>query len=432
MKSSIENLSGLEKKLNIQVSAQEVNTEFNKVFKYLQKNVGSRGFRKGKTPMTIIRRMYNEKARGDVTQGLVDHFYPQALKEHNLTPSGSADIDCGNVEENQEFSFSACFETLPELGKIITDSLEVEKEKTDIDDQAVNQSIENILDNRATIEDVILIRELREGDFADVGFSFHKDDELLEEFCTEGHIVEIGSGSFFLSGFEEGLLGMKPGETRSLNLRFPDDYYREPLKGKEIKVEVTLNRIRKKVRPELNDELVREVSRSQTVKEFKEEVRANLIKSKERTIKEALKEKLFKTLVKANPFEIPQNLLEKQRSSLVDEFTKNMRDNNLDEEFISTYLEKQNEIFSKRAEFILKCGLLIRKIVEEKKIKVVEEDFEKYFQDFYGRTNTDVEATKLRKEEGELLRHRIIEDKVFEFLLDRAKITLAQTSHKLS
>ncbi len=426
MKSNIECLSSLERKLNIRVSAQEVNTEFNKMFNYLQKNVENKGFRKGKTPMTVIRKLYSEKIKGDVTQGLVEHFYPKALKEHNLTPSGGPDIDCQNAKENKEFSFSACFETFPEIREVNIGSLEVKKEKMNIDDHAVNQNIENILKNEATMEDVILIRELKHGDFADIDFFPHRDD-LMENYSMKNHILEIGSDSFFIPDFEKGLLGMKPGEKRVLDLTFPDDSQEKNLCGEKVKFEVTLNKIKKKIQPELNDEFVKKISSCQTVEEFKNNLKKNLIETRERHIKEDLKEKIFHALVKANPFEVPKSLLKRQYSDFSNRIREQMKDAKISEEAIARHLETQKETLSERAEFTLKCGLLIRKIIEENNLKVTEEDFEDYLKEFANKTGTDLtelERQFINKEDTKKhIESEIIEKKVFELLLTKAKVT---------
>lgn len=426
MKSNIESLSSLEKKLNVQVSVQEVNAEFNKVFKYLQKNVENKGFRKGKTPMTVIRKLYSEKIKGDVTQGLVECFYPKALKEHNLTPSGEPDIDCQNAEENKEFSFSVCFETFPEIGELHTDSLEVKKEKMNIDDHTVNQSIENILKNEATMEDVILIRELKHGDFADIDFFPHRDD-LMKDYSAKNHILEIGSNSFFIPDFEKGLLGMNPGEKRVLDLKFPDNYQEKNLCGEKIKFEVKLNKIKKQIQPELNDEFVKKISSSQTVEEFKNNLKKNLTETRERHIKEDLKEKIFQALVKANPFEVPKGLLKRQYSDFSNRIREQMKEAKINEEAIARHLETQKENLSKRAEFTLKCGLLIRKIIEENNLKVTKEDFEDYLKEFSNKTGANLTEIKRlfinKKDTKKDIESEIIEKKVFEFLLSRAKVT---------
>lgn len=427
MKSTVESLSDLEKKLNIQISAQEVNTEFDKVFKYLQKNTESRGFRKGKTPIGVIRRLYGNKVKGDVTQSLVEKFYPKALKEHNLVPVASPNIDCQNTEENKEFSFTACFEVFPEIGEVQVDCLEVKKEKINIEDNLIDQSVERILDNQAEMEDVILIRELNQGDFADIDLFLYKDDRFLEQYSTEGYLLKIGSGSF-IPGFEEGLIGMKPGEIKSLNLKFPDNYHEKSLQGEMINFKVVLNKIKKRVRPELNDKLVKKISKCQTVEEFKNDLKKNLIRSKEKSVERDLKDKLFKALVKANPFEVPESLLKRQRSTLVNRLKEQIKNEPAGNDDFSGVLKNQEKTLSEKAEFIVKCGLLIDKIVNENNLKATEEDLENHLRKFSEETSSDL--VKLKKQffntsdMKNRLQSEVTEDKVFKFLLSKAKVIL--------
>lgn len=129
MKSNIESLSNLGRKLNIQIPVDAVDSEFTSAFKYLQKSVEVKGFRKGKTPIAKIRSLYADKIKGDVAQNLVQSFYFKALKEHDVIPVGMPDIDFQNPEEGKEFSFSARFEVQPDIEITSIENLPVQKEK---------------------------------------------------------------------------------------------------------------------------------------------------------------------------------------------------------------------------------------------------------------------------------------------------------------
>jgi trigger factor len=425
MKTEVESLSNLERKLSIMVPADQVNTEFNNAFQYLRKSVEVKGFRKGKTPIDTIRSLYGEKIQGDVAQNLVQTFYFKALKEHDLMPAGMPDIKFENPVEGEDFSFTATFEVQPEIELTQTDNLEVKKEKIDITDEQVDKNIEQILENQAKMEDVILIRDLKQGDFADIDFAGYIDGEPLENGSAQGHILEIGSNSF-IPGFEEGLVGMKPNESKTIKISFPEDYHVEELKGKPVDFKVTLNKIKEKIKPELNDEFVKGLGEQTTVDEFKAQLKKDITEGEEKRAEQDMKNRLFKSLVAANPFDVPETLIKEQRGALVQDFQQRMQSQGINAQEFAEYQEKWNQDFSDTADFMVRSALLIQKIAKDKELNATKEDLEAKLQEFADQTGLDLSRVKEFYKEGQQsanLEFQITEDKVFKFLLETAKVT---------
>ncbi len=424
MKSNIENLSSLERKMSIQIPVDAVNTEFDNAYKYLQKNVEIKGFRKGRTPMTTIKSIYSDKIKDDVAQNLVQNFYFKALKEHDVYPVGMPDIDFKAPEENQEFSFSARFEIQPEITLTQTNGLEVEKEALKVTDEMLEKNIEQILENQAKMEDVILIRELRDKDFADIDFEGFMDGAPLPNGAAQGHVLEIGSDSF-IPGFETALIGMKQGEEKTVHLNFPTDYHVEDLKGKPVQFKVKLNKIKEKIKPQFNDDFVKALGETITADAFKEQLRSDIVRGEEKRIEQDLKNTLFKSLIKANPFDVPETLIKEQRSALVDDFKKRMQSQGIGENEFSEYQEKWNEDFSETADFMVRSALLIQKIAKDEKLEAAPSDVEQKLEEFAKQTGLDIAKIKSFYQNGQQsanLEFQITEEKVFKFLLSSAKI----------
>ena len=430
MKSNIENISDLKKKLNIEIPMKAVNAEFNNAFEYLRKKVKVKGFRKGKAPLVTIRNLYGEKIKGDVAQNLVQNSYGKVLEEHNLVPVGKPDIHFQSPEENKEFHFSVHVEVQPEIKLNPIESLKVEKEIVNVDDEMVEKTVEELLDSHSKMEDVVLIRELKIHDFAEIDFTGFIDGKPLEGGSAKGYILEIGSHSF-IAGFEESLIGMKPGETKSIGLEFPEDYHVENLRKKPIRFEVKLNKIKKKQKPELNDEFVKNLnSNCKTVEEFKEQVKKNMKQGAEGVAERNLKNNLFDALVQANPFPVPETMLKEQESFLFEKFKKQMRQKLGDKKFSEEkweYKGKMKEDISKEAEFIIRSILLIQKITKDNGWKVTEEELEAHLMKLSEQTGLDAQASKeellTNREMWNQIEFQILEDKVFQLLLSKAQIT---------
>ncbi len=425
MKSNIESLSKLERKMSIQIPVDAVNTEFTNAYKYLQKNVEIKGFRKGRTPMSTIKNIYSDKIKDDVAQNLVQNFYFKALKEHDLYPVGMPDIDFKAPEENQEFSFSARFEIQPEITLTQTAQLEVEKEAVTVTDEMLNKNIEQILENQAKMEDVVLIRELREKDYADINFEGFIDGQPLPNGAAQGHVLEIGSDTF-IPGFETALIGMKQGEDKNISITFPVDYHVEDLKGKPVMFKVHLNKIKEKVKPQFNDDFVKGLGELTSAEAFKEQLRADIVRGEEKRIEQDLKNALFKALIKANPFDVPETLIKEQRSALVDDFKKRMTSQGIGESEFAEYQDKWHEDFSDTADFMVRSALLIQKIAKDENLNATPADVELKLEEFAKQTGLDMSRIKSFYQNGQQsanLEFQITEEKVFKHLLAQAKVT---------
>ena len=256
MKSTVENTSTLGRKINVDVPVDAVRSAFDRVFQSIQKNAEIKGFRKGKVPMATIRTMYKDRVMGDVANELINQFYFHALTEHKLEPIGNPELEFDDPTELSDFKFSATVEVRPEVKLTKYENLEVIKEKFAVDNAAVEKVLENIRASRSTLETILEDRPAQEGDTAMIDFDGSVDGQPLPGGKGMGHPLELGSKSF-IEGFEEGIIGMKPGAEKTLNLKFPTPYHAKELEGKSVEFKVKLNELKKKVLPELNDEFLK-------------------------------------------------------------------------------------------------------------------------------------------------------------------------------
>jgi len=426
MKSQMEDISKLEKKVTIEVPSGDVDKEFSKAFKYLQANVEIKGFRKGKAPIDKIRVLYSDKVKGDVTQSLVQDTYIKALQEHKLNPIAMPDIQIqGELTENQPFSYTAQFEIQPEIELKKTEGLEVQKEKIELSEEKIDESLEQIRQNHSKLEEVKLIREAQMGDSADIDFEGFKDDQPMENGAAKGHVLELGTNSF-IPGFEEGIVGMKPGEKKSLFLTFPEDYQAEDLKGQKVRFEVNLNALKKKVTPEWNDEFLKTLGDYKTKDDLKKAVSKDMEKNEEQRIKTDLKSRLFKALVAENEFDAPKSLVASQREALVKDFQQRMQSQGMTDADFQEYQAKWNEDFTDTAIYMVRSALLIQKIAQDENLHATKDDVEKKYQEMADQVGVAIENVRQYYEQqqgGSQMEFQITEEKVFEFLLSKANVS---------
>jgi trigger factor len=257
MKVDLEKISNLERKLSIEVPLEKVTEALGKIYRSIQDQVTIKGFRKGKAPIEKIKSMYGDKAREDVVRDLIESSYVKALREHKLEPLGQPQIEYDNLKENEPFKFSAQFEIRPDVNIEQFENLPVEKEKLELDQKKVEDVLENLRQSRTKENPLIIIRPAQKGDLATIDFEGFVDGKPLENSAAADQTVEIGS-SGFIPGFDDGIEGMNIGESKRIDLKFPEDY-REGLAGKPVTFNITLKRLGQKSVPELSDDFAKEV-----------------------------------------------------------------------------------------------------------------------------------------------------------------------------
>ncbi|NCN41841.1 trigger factor [bacterium] len=424
MKATLDKLDGLSRKLNVEVPTEKVNDAFGKVYKVLQKNANIKGFRKGKAPIATIKSLYEDRVQSDVAQELVQEGYAAALQEHELNPIGYPQVSIQKLSENQPFTFSAEFEVRPDVVVKKFEGLKVEREKLVISDDQVEQILKNIQQNQAETVAVLEDRPLKKGDIAEIDFKGSMNGELLPNGAAEGHLLEIGSNQF-IPGFEESIEGMKVGETKTVNLKFPDEYHEKSLAGKPVDFEVKLHGIKKKSLPPIDDALAKKIGDHESLELLKEAIREDIKEGEMKRIKEEERNSLLKALAEANPIDVPKSLVEDQKKALIDDFKKRLGQQGFGEKEFAEYKSKWEEDFQKTAEFMVQSTFLLDKLSNDLNLNAGQEDFEKKMEEYSKQTGLDVNKVKefygdaQRKSQ---LMFQITEEKVIEHLISKADV----------
>ncbi|WP_413559057.1 trigger factor [Bdellovibrio sp. HCB209] len=424
MKSNVEKVSNLSRKMNIEVPAAVVTASFNKVFTSIQKDVEIKGFRKGKAPLNTIKSMYGDRVKQDVVQDLVQKHYAQALQEHKLDPISYPEFEFADVTENKDFSFSAAFDVRPEITLKKYEGLEVEKEKFEFDAKKVDQVLENIRSSRANFETVTEDRAAKKGDIAVVDFTGFMGGAPLENGAGTDHNLELGANQF-IEGFEEGVIGMKKGDNKTLTLKFPDPYHSAELAGKPVEFKVTLKEIKAKVLPELNDEFIKTLGGPESLAELKKTIQEDLEQNDKKRIEDGFKNRILKTLVKENPVEVPPSLLKEQKASLVEDFKKRMADQGMGENDFASYVQKWDADFTNTATEMIQSSFLVDAIAKQHDLFAKKEDLDAKFEEFAKQTNIEVSRIKEfygRPDQSSRLTYQITEEKVIALLNKTVKV----------
>lgn len=424
MKSTLDKLDGLSRKLNIEVPAEKVQAAFDRVYKGIQQNATIKGFRKGKAPMATIRSIYSGRVTGDVVQELVQEGYQAALEHHQLDPVGYPKISFTHAHETGPFQFTAEFEIRPDVVIKKYENLSVQKEILEIPEQRVNDILENIRTSQAETVTVFEDRALAQGDVASIDFNGFVNGAPLPGGSAEDHLLDIGAGQF-IEGFEDGVIGMKIGESRRLNLRFPETYHEASIAGQPVEFDVKLKGIKKKVLPELNDDLARKVGTYDSLEALKTAIRNDIKESEERRIQEDLRNRLIKNLVENNPMDVPRTLIEEQKAALVEDFKGRLSQQGMKESEFEDYKVKWNDDFENTARFMVHSTFLLDTLAHQLKLEATPAEVESKISEYAAQTGIEVDKVKAfyaKPERRSRLAFQITEQKVVDHLLQKARI----------
>lgn len=426
MKSNVENLTGLFKKLNVEIPPESVKAEFSKAYGELQKQTALKGFRKGKAPIEKIKQMYSESIGQEVARNLVQTSYFKAVHDLKLDPVSYPQFKFEPAKENQGFNFSANFEVRPEIKIQKFEGLEVESEKVNVTDEKVDSVITNIQNNYAEWVPLATSRPLQKGDTALIDFKGIINGEPLPNGAAEGHQLEIGSNQF-IPGFEDGLVGMNKGETKNIDLKFPEDYQEASLKGQPVTFEVKLNDILTKKMPEMNEEFFKKIGEFSTLEQVKKDIREDLIKNEERKIENKLKEDLIKALITANPMEIPETILNEQKELLINNFKSRMQSQGFTDQNFDEYKGKWDQDFTETAKQMIQSAFLVEEFAKQHKLTTTAADITKKYEEISKQSNVNIEKVRQyysQNNREQELRFQLTESKVFDVLKSKAKITI--------
>lgn len=425
MKSSVENVSKLERKLNIQVPAKEVQEAFERAFKGIQQHVEIKGFRKGKAPINTIRSMYGDRVKQDVINDLVQKHYASAVSEHSLEPISYPAIEFDEIDSAKDFSFTAEFEVRPEIKDPKIDGLTVKKEKFSINDELVNKTLDDIRASRAETSPVLENRAAQQGDIATIDFEGTLLTGPLENGSGKDFDLELG-GSQFIPGFEENVVGMTIGQTKDVSIAFPEDYHVKELAGKPVTFKTTLKGLKKKSLPELNDAFVQGLGGEyKDLDALKKAIRDDFEKRETKRITEEFRNRLMRAVVEKNPVEVPKSLLAEQKKALVEDFKQRLKQQGMDESQFAEYQDKWDSDFNTTATFMIQSSFLSDSLARAHNLYATEADFTQKLQEYANETGLEHSRIKefyADKDRRSKLMYQITEEKVVNFLTDKVKV----------
>ncbi|MFL0267259.1 trigger factor [Candidatus Clostridium radicumherbarum] len=414
-------------KLEITVEVEKFNEALKKSYAKNAKKFNIPGFRKGKAPIHIIKRYYGDGVFfEDAINFCCDDTYPVAIKENNIRPVDYPNIDIVQIEEGKDFIYTADITVYPEIELGEYKGVEVKKVEYTVSEEEIENQIKNMQEKNARIESMTE-GTVENGNIAIIDFKGYVDGIAFEGGEAKDYSLEIGSGTF-IDTFEEQLIGMQIGETKNVNVKFPENYGKEDLNGKPAVFEVTIKERKVKELPVLDDEFAKEVSEFDTLDELKADSRKKLQESNDMRAKREYEEAVIDAASANAAVEIPEAMINKEIDNMIKDLEMRLQYQGLDlnsyYQYTNTNEEKVREYMKESAEKRVKIDLLLEKIAKEENVEASEEELKERAAELakqYGEKDIDKTTELILNAQKDYLKLDVVNEKVIKLLVDNSK-----------
>ncbi|MEO0616407.1 MAG: trigger factor [Pseudomonadota bacterium] len=311
---SVETSGALERRMKVQVPAQQIDAQIDERLKRVGRTARMEGFRPGRVPAKVIRKRYGPQVRQEVISELMQSSYAEAIQQEQLVPASSPSIEAEEVAEGKDFTYTAVFEVFPEVTLKDLDKIEVRIPEVEIADADIDRMLESLREQRASWEPVD--RAAAEGDQALVDFDGFLDGEPIENGSGKNVPVVLGGGQM-LPDFDKGLAGAKSGEERAFDVSYPDDYPAEDLAGKTAEFKAHVQTVSEKVLPEIDEDFVKGFGvESGDLAQLRQEASENMAVELATKRRADIKQQVLDQLLTLNPLEVPQSLVKEEAHTM--------------------------------------------------------------------------------------------------------------------
>ncbi|MBA4602675.1 trigger factor [Thermoactinomyces mirandus] len=415
--------------LTVETDEQSVENALDQAFKKVVKKVNVPGFRKGKVPRPVFEKRFGVEALyQDALDILLPEAYEAAVEETGIVPVDRPEIDIEQLEKGKSLIFKATVTVKPEvkLGEYKGLEVKVDEEKFTVKSEDVDAELEKMQKQQGQLE-AIEDGSVEKEDRVIIDFEGFVDGEVFEGGKAEQYTLEVGSGSF-IPGFEDQLIGMKPGEEKEIEVTFPEDYHVDELKGKPATFRVKLHEIKRLNLPEIDDEFAQDVSEFDTLDELKADIEKNLKEKAEKEEENHIRNELVEKAAQNADVEIPEVMIDQETENMLRQFEQRLMYQGLNLETYAQFTGQDRDAlktqFKEDAEKRVLANLTLEAIAKEENIDVNDEEVEeeiKQMAEEMGRETEDVRRILESRNALDSVKEQLRAKKTIDLLVSNSK-----------
>ncbi|MGD9896132.1 MAG: trigger factor [Candidatus Methylacidiphilaceae bacterium] len=425
----IEEVAPCRKRLRIEISADEVTQVRKGVVQHFSRMARMPGFRPGKAPTSLVEKQFQKEIADELEKTLVTRGFREAIEKQQIDAVRGLGTEDVRYLNGLSFSFAALVDCAPAFSLPDYFAPRLPRTETEVSKEDVDQALDKLLEGRATFADAT-DRPLAEGDYAVLRYEGKIEERSVKDLFPAAGILAEGEDQWllvkpgvFVPGFTEGILGMEVGQTRSLSVLFPEDWFFEPLRGKTVGYSVTLLAIKERHIPSLSDDLAKEIAGTDQ-SGLRSMLQMVVETEKKRAARREQGNHVLNTLLGSVEFPLPESLVEEETANAVREIVSENQERGLP---LAVLEEKKSEIFSNARRLAaqrVKLRFLIERIAKNESIGVTDEELTQAVASLAHRQNLPPRQfiQRISRESLATLKRQVLLEKVMDFLIEKAKV----------
>lgn len=426
MNFSVEDQSAVKKKVTIEVPPEDVTRELDNAYKELKRSAKVKGFRPGKTPRSVLERLYGKDVRADVSSRLIQEAFIEMLKESEMNMVGTPEIDPPELKAGEGYTFVATVEVSPELEPFTIEGFNLKRSLYRASEEEVTAQLEMLRKNLARMVPIEEDRPVAEGDYVVVDYEGLKDGKpYTETQHTENFSMKIGD-ALIHEDVDQALVGKKAGDSAEVTVQFADDYFNEKLAGREITFHVEIKEIREQQIPDIDDEMAKRLGPFESLEDLEAKIRENLSMGYTKRQEQELNEQVFEALLAQQDFEVPEVMVEGELQTIVDEAKQKFAYHNTSMEELGLDDAGLREKYRDTAVNQVRRHMILAKIIRQEGLEVSDEALEAGYQEMADSFNQPAEVIKQfyaqHPDRVDMFKHALLEKQAIKLIMDKSSI----------
>lgn len=416
---------GLVRAYAVTITAAEIEEKITAQVDDLRKKMRMPGFRPGKVPPKLIRRLHGDALRGQVMEETINETTQKLIEDKSLRPAGQPNFDVKETQAGEDVNYTLELEVLPEIALPDLAAVSLEKPVASVQDSQIDEQIERIAENQKSYKTAAKTYKAKDGDAVVIDFLGKIDGEAFDGGAAEGHQLVLGSGSF-IPGFEEKLIGVKAGEEKDVEVSFPDDYGSEELSGKAAVFETKVIEVKKPEATKVDDEFAKTLG-LEDLAALKTTISEQIEREQSQVTRTILKRRLLDALADQESFDVPPSMVDAEFQQIWSQLLQQVEEG--EKEALEANEEEKAD-YKAIAERRVRLGLLLAEIGQKNDVQVKQDEVNRLIsmeaQRFPGQEEMVVDFYRKNPQAMAQLRAPLYEDKVVDFILEM--VTLNEKS----